>query len=202
MTLKFITAYIETRRHMKFLSIIRRKALLLLSLVFMCSLLILPSDVLAQNGEASDSAEIVDVYATFWPIVPGKTVADSMFWAKQLKEAFGGFFSFGTINQSKYQIELSEKRLVEANKLFKDKDYPNAQKSLDLNKKNRNEAMKLLKKARDEKRKVDELSGRLVTSLENQEKVLRFLLTQLPEDQKGKINEVVKDLTLQISEGR
>lgn len=177
----------------------------LVSLVFLLSLFTFPLTISAQDDAqqpAEETVEEIDVYAVFWPIVPGKTVADSMFWAKQLKENFSGFFSFGAINQSKYQIELSEKRLVEANKLFDDKDYSNAQKSLDLNKNHRDEAIILLKKARDEKRKVDELSGRLVTSLENQEKVLKFLLTKLPGDQKGKINEILGDLTLQISEAR
>ena len=177
-------------------------SLLLISVTFFPSQSYAQSDTQAEAEVVTETAEKVDVYALFWPVVPGKTVADSMFWAKQLKENLGGVFSFGDINKSKYQIELSEKRLVEANKLFEDKDYTNAAKSLDLNKANRDEALKLMKKAREEKRKVDELTGRLVTSLENQETVLKYLVTQLPDDQKSKIEEILKDLTLQISEAR
>ena len=175
---------------------------LILSLLIIVSLFFSPAVLAQDNGQVVETPEKVDVYAVFWPIVPGNTVADSMFWAKQLKETMMGFFSFGTINQSKYQIELSEKRLVEANKLFEDKNYNNAEKSLDLNKNHRDSAIDYLKKARDEKRNVDELSARLVTSLENQQKVINYLITLVPEDQKQKLGEISKDLTLQISEAR
>lgn len=175
----------------------------ILSLVISLNVLIFPSSSFANDAEdATSSAEPVDVYAVFWPIVPGRTVADSMFWVKQLKEGLGGFFSFGDINKSGYEISLAEKRLVEANKLFEDKNYDNAQKSLGLNKQNRDTALKLMKKAQEEKRKVDELKSKLVTSLQNQETVLKYLVTQLPDDQKSKIEEIIKDLTLQISEAR
>lgn len=196
MTPEYVDAYIKSNFDMKFASY-------LIGLIFAVNLFAFPVFTYSQDKEsATGSAEVVDVYALFWPIVPGKTVADSMFWLKQLKESFGEFFSFGDINKSKYQITLSEKRLVEANKLFEDKDYSNAQKSLDLNKGNRNKALDLMKKAQEEKRKVDELKGRLVTSLQNQETDLKYLLTQLPTEQKLKIEEILKDLTLQISEAR
>jgi hypothetical protein len=174
-----------------------------LGIIFILNVFLSPGLILAQdNEESTESAEMVDVYALFWPIVPGKTVADSMFWAKQLKESMGEIFSFGDINKSKYQIELSEKRLVEANKLLDDKDYPNAQKSLQMNKSNRDKSLELMKKAQEEKRKVDELKSRLVTSLENQQKVLEYKLTQLSSEEKSKVEKIVKELTLQISEAR
>lgn len=175
----------------------------IIGIILVINFLAFPLQIFAQDSEASPEAvETVDVYALFWPIVPGKTVNDSMFWLKQLKESFGGMFSFGNINKSENEISISEKRLVEANKLFEDKDYPNAVKTLDMNKKNRDSALDFLKKAKDEKRDVDELKSRLVSSLENQQTVLIFLQTKLPEDQKTKLGEIVKDLTLQISEAR
>ena len=176
---------------------------LLVGLVLLFILVLLPSVSFGQEGQDLEiPVEKIDVYAFFWPIVPGKTVNDSMFWLKQLKEQFGDFFSFGDINKSGSQITLSEKRFVEANKLLEDKDYDNAKKTLDMNKQNRDSALKFMKKAQEEKRQVDELKSRLVVSLQNQEMVLKYLLTQLPDDQKPKIEEVLKDLTLQISEAR
>lgn len=182
---------------------------LLASLILIFAIFASSLSVYAQGDtgtETSDSGENsvekVDVYAVFWPIVPGKTVADSMFWAKQLKENFGGFFSFGDINQSKFQIELSEKRLVEANKLFEDKDYASAEKSLAMNKQNRDKAVALMKKAYEEKRNVDELKSRLVSSLENQQMVIQYLASQVPEDQASELNQIAEELTLQISESR
>jgi hypothetical protein len=165
-------------------------------LVFILTLTLLfpSSSVLAQ--------EKVDVYALFWPVVPGTTIADSMFWAKQLKEAFGGFFKSGNIDQSGYQIELSEKRLVEANKLVEDKDYSNALKSLKLNKSHRDEAVRLLKQAREEEEDANELTGKISKSLEKQKDALAYIASQLPEDEKKQVNEMVVALILQISEAK
>lgn len=165
--------------------------------IFIINILILPSFIHAQ-----ETPEKVDVYALFWPVVPGTTVADGMFWAKQLKEGFSGMFTFGSVNKAGYEIELSEKRLVEANKLVEDKDYSNALKSLKLNKQNREEAVKLQKKAREEKADANELTLKLGKSLEKQQKALAYLATQFPEDQKGEVDEMVLGLVLQISEAK
>ena len=172
------------------------------AVILTLSILFAPYNILAQENEASGSAEVVDIYALFWPVVPGKTVADPFFWAKQLKETFSSIFSFGEINKSRNLIEISEKRFVEGSKLFEAKDFSNAFKSLELNKKARDEAVKLKKQALEKKQDVKELTSRLVDSLEKQQKALMFLETQLPEDQKGKIAKIVQDLTLQISEAK
>lgn len=194
MTLKLVNEYIEFREAMKILN-------LLTAVLISISLFIFPAYIKAQD-ESSNSAEI-DVYAMFWPVVPGKTINDSMFWVKQLKESFGDIFSFGDINKSKYQISLSEKRLVEAYKLFTvDKDYSNAEKTLEMNKANRDKAVAYMKKAQEEKRKVGELKTQLVPSLENQQLVLKSLLSKLPEENKVKVNKIVEELTLQISEAK
>lgn len=161
-----------------------------------------PVSVSAHENEASEAGETVDVYGLFWPVVPGTTVADSMFWFKQIKEGVSGLFTFGNVKKSEYQIEISEKRLVEAYKLFQDKDYPNAQKSLDLNKAARDGALKLKKKAVEEKADALELTNKLVKSLQNQEKALVYLMTQVSEDQKPKIEGFLKDLPLQTSEAK
>lgn len=181
---------------MKFL-----RNLFLLLLLFI--LVIYPQLVVADNESSASSEERVDVYAMFWPIVPGKTINDPTFWLKQFKESVGDFFSFGDINKSKYQITISEKRLVEAYKLFTlDKDYLNAEKTLDMNKVNRDKAVALMKKAQEEKRKVGELKTVLVPSLENQQLVLRNLIGQIPEESKAKVSKIIEELTIQISEAR
>lgn len=199
-----MTIYIDTDSNNAYSkNILMRILSFFISIIFVINFLAFPLNIFAQDPESSpETVETVDVYAVFWPIVPGKTVNDSMFWVKQLKESFGGMFSFGNINKSENQITISEKRLVEANKLFEDKDYPNALKTLDMNKANRDSALDFLKKAKDEKRDVDELKSRLVSSLENQQLVLKYLETKVPNDQKSKLAEIIKDLTLQISEAR
>lgn len=168
-------------------------------LIFTLNIFFSPVTIFAQNPAP---APAVDVYAAFWPIVPGTTVADSMFWAKQLKESLGGIFSFGNISKSERQIGIAEKRLVEAYKLLENKDYSNMLKSLELNKAARDEALKLKKAAVDQKQDVKELTNRLVPSLEKQQQALIFIESKVSEDQKGKITEIVNQLTLQISEAK
>lgn len=158
------------------------------------------SEVLGQSP--NPQPETIDINAVFWPIVPGKTVADPMFWAKQFKESFDGFFKSGEVNKSKYQIDLSEKRLVEANKLVQDKDYGNALKSLNLNKARRDQAVELKRKAQEKNKDVNELTPKLVKSLENQLKAYSFLQTQFPANLQDQIKPMISDLSLQISEAK
>lgn len=156
-----------------------------------------------ETTEAGNTApEKVDVNALFWPIVPGTTVADSMFWAKQLKESLLGMFTFNNVAKAEKQIEVSEKRFVEANKLFEEKDYDNAFKSLDLSSSARKQALELKRKEKEANKDVVELSKNLVASLEKQKKALTFIETQLPEEQKSKASEILKELELQISEAQ
>lgn len=156
----------------------------------------------AQSPTPSPQTEAVDVYALFWPITPGQTVADGTFFLKQLKESFSGFFKQGNIAKSLYQLELSEKRLIEANKLLETKDFTNAKKSLELNKSFRNEALRLKKKAIEEKQDVNELTLKLVKSLENQQKAIAYIASLFPEDLHAEIEKTANELTLQISEAK
>lgn len=178
--------------------------------LFLLFLLLVPGPLtLAQDNDkdqqspVAESSKSADAYSLFWPVVPGKTIKDSTFFLKQLKESFGEFFSFGEINKSEYQINLSEKRLVEAYKLFiEDKDFSSAFKTLDMNEQNRDNSLQYLKKAQEAKKEVKELRIRLVSSLEKQQTVIKGLLSKVPDEQRGKLSEIVEKLTLQISEAR
>lgn len=169
---------------------------LLLSLVLLFSAL----PTLAQN-EASSSGN-VDVAGLFWPMIPGTTVADGTFWFKQLKEMFQGMMVFGDTSKARYETELSQKRIVEANKLFESKDYKNAIKSLEIADQRRESALKLKKKAFEAKQDVLELTTFMVTSFDKQKQVLGFFSLQAPGDQKNAISEQLKKIELQISEAK
>jgi hypothetical protein len=176
---------------------------LLLSFVLLSNIFF-TSSTYAQGDEPRTSTESgkVDIYAVFWPIVPGTTVADSSFFFKQLKEGLSGMFKFSTLSKADYQIGISEKRLVEASKLIESKDYANGLKSISLNEDARKSALELKKKAVEEKADTLELTNKLVKSFENQQKALIYLATQLPEDQKSKLDQILKNLPLQISEAK
>lgn len=155
-----------------------------------------------EEGLNQMTSGSVDVASIFWPIVPGTTVADGTFFLKQIKEALTGMMKFGNINKANYYTELSEKRIVEANKLIEDKDYPNALKSLKMSEDMRKNAIASKKKAVEAKEDTLELINRMVASFEKQMQVLQFFSLAVPADQKAEVDEDIKNIELQISEAK
>ena len=155
-----------------------------------------------QEGMNQTSSGSVDVASLFWPIVPGTTVADGTFFLKQLKESFTGMMKFNDIEKAKYNVELSEKRIVEANKLIEAKDHANALKSLEMSEDKREEAINLKKKALEAKQDALELINRMVPSFEKQKQVLTFFSLAMPADQKTAVDAQLKNIDLQISEAK
>lgn len=166
-------------------------------------LLLLPAFSSAQQIMALESpspaiptaAETIDVYAMFWPLVPGRTMGDSMYPLKLLKETIGDWLSVGDIKKAEYYITLSEKRILETNKLFiNDKDYNNGAKTLELNQQYLKKTFDLIKKAEKAQQKVDSVKGKFTTSLENQEKIFKLIQSQVPDDQKGQFNKAMENI--------
>lgn len=178
----------------------------LLTLGFVFTLFFSPvfaqEDSMTQAEEGAVSEGPVDVASIFWPIVPGTTVADGTFFLKQLKETFQGMFTFGNINQAKYQTELSKKRIVEANKLFEEKNYDNALKSLELSENNRKAALKSKKKAFEASDDVLELVNYMVDTFEKEKRVLEYFSQAVPADKKDFFEEQLREIELQISEAK
>ena len=176
----------------------------LVSLFLVFSFLLSP--VFAQTNdqlpEASEAAGTVDVASLFWPIVPGTTVAEGTFFLKQLKESLQGMFTFGDVNKAKYEVELSKKRIVEANKLVEAQDYGNAVKSLEMSEDKRDAAIDLKRKAAETKEDTLELTNFMVDAFQKEEQVLKYFSVAAPADQKAVIDEQVKNIELQISEAK
>lgn len=159
------------------------------------------SDQITPANEESSSGSI-DVASLFWPIVPGTTAGDGMFWAKQLKENIGGMFIFNDIDKAKNYVELSEKRMVEANKLVDDADYGNAVKSLEMSSDHRDSAIELKRKAVEAEKDTLELTNLMVKSFEKQKQVLGYFSGAVDGDENQKIDEDLKNIELQISEAK
>lgn len=157
---------------------------------------------MTQEEMNTASSGSVDVASIFWPIVPGTTVADGTFFFKQMKEAFTAMMKFNNIDKAKYYVELSEKRIVEANKLIESKDYANALKSLQMSEDQRKTAIDLKRKAAENKEDVLELVNTMVSSFEKQKQVLQFFSVSMPADQKASVDEDLKNIELQISEAK
>lgn len=176
---------------------------LIISLAIVLSIILVPSFTSAhETGDPNHTHETVDVYGMFWPIVPGTTVADSTFFLKQIRETFSGLFKTSNLAKAEYQTELSEKRFVEAFKLFEAKDYDNAFKSLQMNQENRKVALEAKRKAKEANQDVLGVSTEMVKSLENQQKALVFIQSQVPQNEQTQLQPQIDQLTLQISEAK
>lgn len=136
----------------------------------------------------------VNSFELFWPIVAGKVAGERFYFLKSFKESVRGLFIFGSFKKSEYEIMLSEKRTVEAEKLFlTNKDYKNGKRTLDEAAKARQKAVDNLKKAKADGRKTTDLEDRALTSFKNQRILLDYILTQIPEEQKSVVGENVSN---------
>lgn len=172
----------------------------LINLVIVLFLVISPSVVLAQKNVAvspSPSPTITpfDSYKLFWPISAGKVMGDSLYFLKSLKENLREIFIFSDFKKADYNITLSEKRVVEGEKLFlANKDYNNGKKTLEAAQQKREKALNLINKAKEKGRYVVDLQNRMVSSLEHQRALLSYISTQIPTDQQKEISENISQL--------
>jgi len=88
----------------------------------------------AKTPEASMSPselpETINSFELFWPIAPGKTMGDSLYFLKTLKENARGMIIFGNPEKADYKVLLATKRLVEAEKLITENKEDLANKTL------------------------------------------------------------------------
>lgn len=175
-----------------------KKIIVLLIAIFLIS----PLTVIAQEETTPSSSQTtLDTYTLFWPVFAGKVMGESLYSLKLFKESVGEFFSFGDIKKTEYNITLSEKRAVEAEKLLLvKKDYENGKKTLEAARQKREKILNLLKQAESNNRKVEPLKGKIVTSLNNQLKLFNFLETKVPEDQKQLFRDAIDHINSLLSQ--
>lgn len=157
----------------------------------------LPSISWAQDleGNTSPTPTEVNSFEMFWPIVAGKTRGDPLYFLKSLKESLRELLIFGEVRKAEYNITLSEKRTVEAEKLIKDGEFENAVKTLRDARKSRDNVFSLLTKKIEAGNSSDDLKSRFRTSLEKQSTLLTYLADNiLPKDQALLVNEDLKQI--------
>lgn len=127
-------------------------------------------------------------YTEFWPITAGKVMGEPLYFLKTLKENLRDFLYFSDLKKGEYKLTLSEKRLVEAEKLYLEKrDYANGRESLAQSQARREEALMYIKKAKNEGRLVDYSQGRLVSSFERQAVLLSKMEMALTGQEKDQV---------------
>jgi hypothetical protein len=136
-----------------------------------------------------------DSYDVFWPIVAGKTMGDKLFSLKMMKERVREMLIFSSFRKADYNITLSEKRLVEAEKLYLEKsDYKNAQKSVEESHRKAEKAYGLIKKAEGEGRYVVDLKNAMKQSFAKKKRLVKYLIIKVPEDQKKYLEDYVSKI--------
>lgn len=153
------------------------------------------ADPLLEGSSEVNSFEI------FWPITAGRTMGDSLYFLKSLKESFRELLMFSSFKKADYNITLSVKRLVEAEKLLiENKDNDNGKKSLEAAQAKREKALDFIKKAEAEGRYVVDLKTTLKNSLEKQRALLQSLIAKVDESGKSILEDNVSVLNKILAE--
>ena len=167
--------------------------------------LLLPTSVSAQKKAVvslspSPTTAPVDSYKLFWPVTAGKVMGDSMYFLKTLKENLRETFIFSDIKKADYNMTLSEKRTVEAEKLFLDKkDHSNGKSSLEAAQAKREKAVSLLEKAQKDGRNIIDGWNRMISSFGRQLTLITYLSSQVPDEQKAVLSESASKLNSILS---
>lgn len=155
---------------------------------------------LSPSPSPSPTIAPVNSYELFWPITAGRVMGESLYFLKSFKEDLRELLIFSELKKADYNITLSEKRTVEAEKLFiARKDYSNAKNSLDVAQLKREKALELIQRVEKKGRDVENSKNRMTRSLENQRALLHYIATQLPEDQKDIVKENVDILNATLA---
>lgn len=160
-------------------------------------LLILPLNAFAATVKPKATQKPVEVnsFEMFWPIVAGKVEGDSLYGLKAYKEKVRGFLIFSNLKKAEYNALLSEKRLLEYEKLvIEKKDYENSKKALNSLKQTQESTISLLKKAKEEGMDVSVTSQNILSIFEKENTLLQSLLTKVEESQKTAVAEAIKNL--------
>lgn len=137
----------------------------------------------------------VNSYELFWPIVAGKVQGDSMYSLKILKEKLRGRFIFSNVKKAEYNTVLSQKRLLEFEKLaILNKDFINSAKTLNTLKSTQEEAVARLDLAEKEGLDISVTSQMISEAFDKEASLLQSILSKIDESQKEAVTSVVANL--------
>lgn len=105
---------------------------LLMAVFLILLLVVLNVSVVKAEQSSSPSATPINSFEYFWPLTAGRTMDQSGYFLKQLKEKIRGVLIFGTSSKAKYNVTLTTKRVLEAEKLLDDVKMDYAAKTLDI----------------------------------------------------------------------
>lgn len=170
------------------------KKFLILMLV-MLGFVALPNFTYAQKATPAPSsspiASPVSSFEIFWPVTAGKTMDDSLYFVKTLKENIRGFLIFGTPQKADYQVSLATKRLVEAEKLIKDGKNDAALKTIDKFNGNIDSAKELWTSAKNASDIPSNTKDNVSKQLGNLQSFMKWYITTVSGEAKTKLESIL-----------
>lgn len=165
---------------------ITASVLIIITILF--SLIFIVRPVLAdeKNNTATSSYEL------FWPLVAGKTADDPLYFLKLFKEQVRGWLIFGAAQKADFQMMLSTKRVLEAEKLLQRGRDDLAIKTLDKAISQISSARTNLDKAQKSGKGFQPIKTNLINQLANLNNFLPNLAAQSSSDVQVRANETKK----------
>lgn len=158
------------------------------------------ANVLAVSVNATPKPTNVNSFELFWPIVAGKVQGDNLYPLKIFKEKVRGSLIFSKLRKAEYYSVLSQKRLIEFEKLIlTDKNYENATKTLDVLKNTQEKTVYLVGQAKKEGSDISSTSQIIIEAFEKEELLMKDLLDKIDPAQKEKLRVALSNLTQLIS---
>lgn len=142
----------------------------------------------------------VNSYELFWPIVAGKVEGDSLYSLKRLKEKIRGLLIFSNLRKAEYYAVLSQKRLVEFEKLaLTDKDYENAAKTLNVLTTTQEKIVNYLELAKEERMDTTFSSQKVIDIFDREFALLQSIQTKIDGNQKQFLGKAISNLSSLLS---
>lgn len=163
--------------------------------------LLMISPTLAQEKPATTSSEPVNSYELFWPLSAGKVMGEPLYFLKGLKESFRGLFIFAQNKKIDYDLMLSEKRVLEAEKLYSIKnDLENGKKTLERAQNLREEVLARFKEVKDSRKSLGGLPDKITKSFEKQQQLLNYLTAKVSDQARSDIENNLSKLNAALEE--
>lgn len=113
---------------------------------------------------------------------PGLMPGNRLYRLKAIADRVGQFWAFGSFSRHKYELNLADKKLVEAKVLFEYQQYPLASKALRESNDHFQKAVGFLDQAEKEGKNISQKKQNLKAAAEKHKEVLGKLKKELPEE--------------------
>jgi hypothetical protein len=111
---------------------------------------------------------------------PGLMPGNRLYPIKQVFDRICQFWAFGNFSRHKYELNLADKKLVEAKVLFEYQQYPLALQALENSNQHFQKAVNFLDKAKKEGKDISQKAINLKEAAEKHKEVLENLKESLP----------------------